>query len=132
LHEPPRPIESRSAEQPRSCHDLRLLAPDRRSRASKPPMTSPAASPAFTFEAGQQGEGGVIAGQRLEAEGVPAEVPCTYWTRLVVTARVHTIFFNISESRGAIRHNVAIPTDWAALSLYLFRGAPGCAEWVLK
>jgi hypothetical protein len=45
---------------------------------------------------------------------------------------VHTIFFNISESRGAIRHNVAIPTDWAALSLYLFRGAPGSAEWVLK
>jgi hypothetical protein len=90
LHEPQRPIESRSAEQPR------------------------------------------IAGQRLGADGVPAEVPCTYWTRLVVTARVHTIFFNISESRGAIRHNVSIPTDWAALSLYLVRGAPGSAEWVLK
>jgi hypothetical protein len=71
LHEPPRPIESRSAEQPRSCHDLRLLAPDRRSRASKPPMTSPAASPAFTFEAGQQGEGGVIAGNGLRQREFP-------------------------------------------------------------
>lgn len=78
LHEPPRPIESRSAEQPR------------------------------------------IAGQRLGADGVPAEVPCTYWTRLVVTARVHTIFFNISES--------AVP--FAIMCQFPLTGPPFLCIWL--